>query len=401
MFFLVSCSSSVDPLQVDYFRSVYKPVLETVSTSGEDFEGSFKKVTFSADGMKIRDFAIWFTEQFNKGFVYEEALNEKLIHAEVKDTTELELINVISRHLNVEAITVGNTVFLGKVERDDKAVFIRKVKGVKVEDLRTIVENLSGSEGSALKGHVTSDGIVFMFDTERSLKPFANAFDQLARIQVDAWVVQLYLIDFKDSELKNLGIDLSASGNLAYQFLEGGLNPLDSGIKANVLLNALIDVSSKSEAVRIVGQPLFVMSDGSNFLFENKDSIPYIKRVATETGFIQDEDVEFIDSGIFIKCNLRELSQGSLLNLNITNSKILAFDENNLPIRNIVTVNSEAPLSSSGIYLLAQSDYVAQSSSKEEIGGGTNYERSTLQVFARVFKLDRQFKGLAKKIPTN
>ena len=356
-----------------------------------------RRTSFSAQGMTIQDFAVWFSKEFGKGIIYESSFNNRKIYAEIRNGTATEISNAVARHLSTELVDLGNTIFIGAIKLDDMGVFVKKVKGVKVADLRAMVASFSGAEGSGLKGHVTDDGVVFLFDKEQGLLPFAKAFDQLASIKLDAWVVQLYLIDFKDEDLQDLGIDLTASGNLAYKMLEGGAGVLKSGFNANVLVDGLIQVSRQTDKIRIVGQPLFVMSDGSNFLIENKDSIPYVKRIATETGFIQDEEVEFIEAGIFIDVKLRELEEGSLLTLKLENSKILRFTENNLPVRNIVKVQSEVPLQTSGVYLIAQSDYVETSEQNKTLGFGSSYKRSTLQVFARVFKIDSKFKGLASR----
>jgi type II secretory pathway component GspD/PulD (secretin) len=194
----------------------------------------------------------------------------------------------------------------------------------------------------------------------------------------------------------SFGIDLSASGNVAYRFLESAtLDGLESGINANVLLNGLVKASNTSDSVSIVSQPLFVMRDGSDFTFENTDNIPYVKRIATEEGFISDSEVVFISTGLKIKVTLRELGEGALLSLDIKNDTIIEInEESGLPRTNGTAVSSETPLSSTGIYLLAQSDYTENSYSYKTFGKSQKVKKSTLQIFARVFKIDNRFKGL-------
>ena len=137
------------------------------------------------------------------------------------------------------------------------------------------------------------------------------------------------------------------------------------------------------------------MRDGSEFKFENTDSFPYVQRIATEQGFIQDTNIQFYDAGLSIDIKLREMRQGALLSLRIINSKVLEITESGLPRVNRVSVTSETPLKSTGVYLLAQSDYQQKNNSYRFFGKKFSSQRSTLQVFARVFKIDRKFKGLS------
>ena len=93
--------------------------------------------------------------------------------------------------------------------------------------------------------------------------------------------------------------------------------------------------------------------------------------------------------------NLREMVKGSLLSLNLVNSKVLAIDKKSqLPILNSVTIESEVPLHESGIYLLCQSDYSEQRFDSSYTHKNQSQTTSVLQIYAKVFKLDREFKGL-------
>jgi hypothetical protein len=139
------------------------------------------------------------------------------------------------------------------------------------------------------------------------------------------------------------------------------------------------------------------MRDGKTFNFSNKTSFPIIKRVATETGFIEDSDVEFIDAGMDLEVSIREMLKGSLLTLKFDNSKVIGFSDNNLPIRNIVSVNSEVPLHSSGVYLLCQSDYSESSLNTSFTHRNKTVRKSQLQIYAKIFKLNRNFEGITDK----
>ena len=159
--------------EIDYFESVYKPVQAAAVVASVERKVDLKRTSFSASGMSMQDFSVWFSNEFNKGIIYDQSFNKTLIYAEIRDATYVEVCNSISRHLNTEIVDLGNTIFIGKVKLDDMGVFIRKIKGVRVEDLKAMVASFGGGEGTALKGHVTSDGVVFLFDKAQSLLPFS------------------------------------------------------------------------------------------------------------------------------------------------------------------------------------------------------------------------------------
>ena len=380
--------------------NIYKTVInETkIVKSKEDF----KQITFSARQMSIKDFAVWFSDTYSIGFIYSENLSIKKIDLELKDASIIEVVNSVARFLNTDVIQLDNSYFVGEQKASDNGVLVKKVRGVSVEDLKLIMESVTNQEGSK-SASVTSDGVVFLIDKEQNLRPVLRALESLEQDYKTAWVVQLYMFDLETEQVQNLGIDLSASGNVAYRLLKPDLLGLDGDLQ-NVLLEGLIDFSKGSDYVQLVSSPLFVMRDGKEFSFSNLNSFPYVQSITTQEGFIEQGEVSFIDSGMDLKVTLREMLKGSLLNLTFVNSKVLAIDPNSqLPILNSVTVQSEVPLHSSGVYLLCQSDYSEQRFNSSFSHKNQTQIKSQLQIYAKVFKLDRQFKGMrelqAKNFP--
>jgi hypothetical protein len=396
-FLFASCKSIVDP-KIENFKTIYNQVIDDPTEKLKTLDE--KKITFSARQMPIKTFAIWFSDTYEVGFIYQENLSNKLLDLELKNATIAEVINSVSRFLNVDVIRNGNSYFVGIQKPTDKGVLVKKVRGVSVEDLKNIMTGVTGGEGDQSVS-VTSDGVVFLIDKEQNLQPILTALEQLEQDYKTAWVVQLYLFDLDTEKVQNMGIDLSVSGNLAFRLLEPEI--LNSnGANYNLLLDGLVDISNGSDSVNLVSQPLFVMRDGKTFNFSNLNSFPYVQRITTQEGFVEDSDVEFIESGMDLKVNLREMIKGSLLTLDFHNSQVIGFDPNtNLPIRNIVTVNSEVPLHSSGIYLLCQSDYSETTINSSFTHKNQMVRKSQLQIYAKVFKLDKGFKGIKEVTAKN
>ena len=240
---------------------------------------------------------------------------------------------------------------------------------------------------------LTNDGILVVSAKEQILASYASMVDQLLLFEVPSWVVQLYFFEFKDTEELRKSIDLSASGSVAFRFLEPDIAQ-KSGMFSDMAFRSLLDYSRSSDNLTIVSQPVFVLREGADVVFENTDSIPYVKRVATEEGFIADSDVEFIDAGLSLKVALREMQKGALLTLDLKNTKILSINDIGLPRLNRVSLASEVPIRHTGIYMLAQSDYKEFSKSFKSIGENTASSKTLLQVYARCFRVHRDFKGV-------
>lgn len=392
LFFLCSCQNQVHK-DLDILRNVYTRV--STSTEKTIDSQSKKIISFSANQMPMKTFAIWFSDTYQISFIYQENLSSKLLNLEFKNASIQEVIDAVSRYLGVDVIRNQNSYFVGMQKPTDKGVLVKKVRGVSVEDLKSIMSGVVGGEGDQ-GASVTSDGVVFLIDKEQNLQPILRALEQLEQDYKTAWVVQLYLFDLDVEKVTNAGVDLSMSGNVAYKLLSTQLLSLPD-FNYNAVLDGLIDVSHSHDSIKLVSQPLFIMRDGKSFNFTNKTSFPYVKKVTTETGFIEDSDVEFIDSGMDLKVSIREMLKGSLLTLKFDNSKVIGFSDSGLPVRNIVTVNSEVPLHSSGVYLLCQSDYSESNLNTSWTHKNKTVRKSQLQIYAKIFKLDRKFEGITDK----
>lgn len=393
--FFISCRSDINTKNIDFLNSVYRPVLDDeFLKKTKDIQEDLKRVSFSANEMKMSDFASWFADRFNMGLIYNDDLSGKTINAELRDANKYEICNAVARYFNTDITDLGTTFFIGEQKLSDSAVLVRKVRGVKVEDLKGILNSLQSRGSQSSQGHVTSDGVIWMFNTVEALQPFNTAFDQLENIDRDAWVVQLYLFDFNKSKAKAIGLDVTGAGNIAVRMLADNSTP-SFEFNSNAVLNGLINISDESDTVSIVAQPLFVVSDGFPAKSSNTLSIPYITKITTENGFIEDSGLNFIESGLDINVQIRELSKGSILSLDLTNSKVIQLLDNGLPVRNIANITSETPLATSGVYLLAQSDYIEKKLGDQTIGYEDSYLESSVQVYARVYKLDRKFRGLS------
>ncbi len=402
LIFLCACSTP-DTATIEFFKSVYSPDNEQLFVN-QSQTLEFKKVSFSAQGITIQDFSVWFAKEFAQGLIFSNVFNDQKLYLELRNASAEDVCNSVARHLNTSFTSLGSTYFIGERQLKELAVYVKKVRGAKVTDLRNIITGLTGDGGA--KGNVSDDGIVFLLDTQESLLSFARAFEQLEAINSDAWVVQLYLFDFKETFIQDLGIDLSGSGNLAYKLLADSQKlpiyqlPFDDIIKhssksltGSLTLDALIRASRTNDNIKLINQPLFIMRDGSNFQFKNVEKIPFVKKVATQEGFISDTDVTFIDIGLILNVQLRELKHGNLLNINIENSQILAINDG-LPTFSSTTITSETPLAGSGIYLIAQNNFSEKGKTTFIFGSSDSQKSRTLQIFARVFKLSPKFQSI-------
>jgi hypothetical protein len=60
----VSCSN-IHQEDIAFFKSVYKPILATPQTETAKQIQDSKRISFSAEGITMKDFAIWFSREFD------------------------------------------------------------------------------------------------------------------------------------------------------------------------------------------------------------------------------------------------------------------------------------------------------------------------------------------------
>ena len=201
----------------------YYNMLETIKR--QNTKGvSEEKYTFSATEMKFREFAFWFVRKTSKGFVYSNELDEKIISVEFFNATCEEIINAISQRFDVKYELNGNTYFVGSLKDEETSYLVRKINGLKYEDMKTGLETMKTTKS---KVYVTQQGILFYSDRASNIKKIETVLSDLENIQINTWVVQFFIIQLVDDKSFNFGMENATSGDISLllkNFIKPDLN---------------------------------------------------------------------------------------------------------------------------------------------------------------------------------
>ena len=383
LFLCSGCSYFGKVPEHDPFVKLYniKPVSKKPLSSDN---GKSLSLTFSAKNMPLSAFCRIVSDKTNVGIVFNSSLSNSLISGEFKDSNVGEVLNVISRQLNVECLRVGATYFLGKIRPEDRGVLVKKVRGFNPDELKTSISTLLSDVG---KVEAFSSGIVVVSDREHILSKINTMCNYIEAGFSGSWIVQLYFVIVRKGAMANAGFDTTSSGKFSYDISNSTLNVED------IRLDGLFKVVSQSSFADMYASPMLLMRDGVSGTWKDGERIPIPKKSVSNYGVVTTEDFEYIDTGLNITCTVRESSSGAVLNLNVSISDVIRYVEYS-PVTSQCVFNSEFELKQNKVYLIGEmSRYKILNTQNNILNFGTDRGKSVIQVWGSVYRIGDVCKG--------
>lgn len=308
---------------------------------------SNEKYTFSASNMNFREFAFWFVRKTSKGLVYSNEMDEKLISVEFFNATIEEIINAISQRFDVKYELNGNTYFIGNLKDEESSYYVRKVNGLKYDDLKTGLETLKTTKS---KIHITQQGILFYSDRASNITKIESIINELENIKINTWIVQFFIVQFVDDKSFNFGMENVTSGDISL-FLKNFVTP---DLKAGDLLfkmNAVL--SGKDTGSKVISSPMVLVTQGTKAIWQDGSEIPVPNKTVSDSGTVTTSGYTRLQTGLQIECTLYETRKGALMDLTIEDSSILNYIEYS-PVLNKIKLQSQFQLNENSVYLIGE-----------------------------------------------
>ena len=308
---------------------------------------SNEKYTFSASNMNFREFAFWFVRKTSKGLVYSSEMDEKLISVEFFNATIEEIINAISQRFDVKYELNGNTYFIGNLKDEESSYYVRKVNGLKYDDLKTGLETLKTTKS---KIHITQQGILFYSDRASNITKIETIINELENIKINTWIVQFFIVQFVDDKSFNFGMENVTSGDISL-FLKNFVTP---DLKAGDLLfkmNAVL--SGKDTGSKVISSPMVLVTQGTKAIWQDGSEIPVPNKTVSDSGTVTTSGYTRLQTGLQIECTLYETRKGALMDLTIEDSSILNYIEYS-PVLNKIKLQSQFQLNENSVYLIGE-----------------------------------------------
>ena len=369
-------------------HDLLKPVFTDSFTSKEKsgvrkvIEKDFARFTFSVYQMPIREFALYLSRECNVSIVYSQKISESTVSGDFLNESVTEILNSVARSLDVVLIRNSDRLFyLGSLPDDEKACFVSRVYGFTPDDIRKSIETISGFSG---KCNVTSNGVLVVTDKQSIINRVASLIEDFQKYVPDTYILQLYLVTFKDERNINLGLDLHTSGELSLLLSDSSLkfNVSSFGWRMSQVLEG------KNYGSRIVSSPLMLLVPGLPCIWQNGSSIPVPQKTVSDSGTVTTSGFTNVDVGLKIEVTITEHTfNTNIVNLKLEDSSVLSYVDYN-PVKSQTLYNSTFTLEHGKVYLVGELN-------RSNTGSGLNnlfgFKRENtverIAIFAKCFRM--------------
>ena len=330
---------------------VYTADLSSTKESPGQSDLAIVKYSFSADGMPFAMFMRWLSDRSGFGFVCQEGLESKTISAEIKDATVEEIFDSVSRSVKLNYIRIGNTFFIGDIKKEDRAVFVRKVRSISSDFLKPSIEVLLSDVG---KVSVSPQCIVVVSDVPAVLARVSEVCDKVESSFSGTWILQFYITLQKKTLDLDVGAKVNTSGAVSYALAKGeGEDKFSFTDQESFSQNVEAVLQHKSEYIKLVSAPLMLLRDGSSSEWYDGVTIPVPQYSISQYGVRTVSGYKDYRAGFSLSCKIRETLKGCILECRYESSNIVGYTES-IPHISKSSLNFNTEIRSGKIYLVGE-----------------------------------------------
>lgn len=376
-FICISCSQIVDIKQDDPFRMLYgRSVVPSRSTFSKSEDSP--RLTLSCYNMPLPLFCRILSDKFNVGMVYVEALSNKVITAEFKDTDFSSVLNVVSRQLSVDIVRVGNTYFVGSLRPEDRAILVRRVFGYETSELKSMISTMLSSNG---KCSVLSNSVAVIADHESVIRRITELLEYMDSVESDTWILQLCFVLLRKDALLEAGFDVKSSGTISYNISENRLDLSDFSIEG------LFNLASSSSFADLYASPMLLIRDGKTGKWKDGQKVPIAQKTISDSGTVTTTGYNYTETGFIVSATVKQSKRGGLVTLSIEKSDISSYvEEAPLTVQSVYTTEIEMePLKP---YLLGElSQFKVLDTQRNVLNFGRDKGKTAMQVWGQLYRI--------------
>ena len=352
-FFLITqfCGCKNKDLESDPFRLLYTRDLNLSSDVVSADSPIGEKYTFSADGMPFPLFMRWLSDRSGFGFVAQEGIESKTVSIEIKNATIEEIFDTVSRSLKLNYLRIGNTFFIGDIRKEDRCVFVRKIKSVSRDFLHQSLLALLSETG---KCAVSQDCIAVVSDVPAVLLRVSEICDKVETVSSGTWILQFYITLQKKTLDLDVGAKVNTSGAVSYALAKGqGEEKFSFTDSESISQNVEMVLQTKSEHIKLVSAPLMLLRDGSFSEWYDGITIPVPQYSISQYGVRTVSGYKDYKAGFSLRCQIRETLYGCVLECKYESSNIVGYTES-IPHLSKSSLQFNTELRSGRIYLVGE-----------------------------------------------
>ena len=375
-------SSEDDPFRLLYSSSTPPKIPVSRSSAAEPV------LTLSAHLMPFSVLSRVISDKFDIGLVFSEQLYNKTITAEFKKTSLSDVLNVVSRQLDVDTVHVGNTYYIGKLRSQDRGVLVRKVIGFGNDDLLKACQGVISDQG---KVAVIGSGVVAASDIESCIVRLVELLDYLDNLDQPVWIVQLAFLTINRDILLEGGLKVTTSGTVSY-------NATDNEFKLkDINIDGIINSAMSSSFADVHSSPMLLVREGSSSVWKFGRRVPVPKKTTSSYGVVTTTGFDYIDVGFNVTAKVSRSRAGGLLELEISKSDIESYVET-APVTTQNSYTFTVDMVPLAPYLLGELQNFKDLNSQSDIlNFGKQRGKSVVQVWGQIYRISAS--GTSAKFP--
>lgn len=347
-------------------------------------------------------FVRWYVDTFGKGVVVSPEIGARTISLDLRQSTGAEIMQMAARVLGVGSALLGNTYYLGAVDKTDSAVYVTKVTRLQKPQIEGIVRMLLSGTGAI---QALDNGVAIITDVPEVLTKVERTLNDLESVQSDCWVVQLLITEgsqtlsemFGLAGTPEIGISAvinsnlfgSASGSTDGQKTQSGA--AQTQVNLSAVLDSALYANRARGAFSAVYAPMVISLDGEPVTMHSGRTYRYQKFTTSQYGVSSADGISSVTDGLQLNMLVRESGrEDAILDLSLSLSTVEG-ELNGLPVTAERTLKTRAQVRSGGFYVLGRLEYenISRNKSVGVMQWLKDHGRTDqrVYVFARVYRI--------------
>jgi hypothetical protein len=294
------------------------------------------------------------------------------------------VLDAMARQLHVEVHRQSERLyFVGDLRPEDRAVLVRRVRGLEQQEIKQAVGTIVGG-GTSVKAF--PDGLLVVADKAAVLSRVEELIQGIESAGRPAWAVQLFLVTMTDDDLAEMGFDINPSVDVAVSYASAAA----AGVPAVELssgLEAVLKAARERSTMRLVAEPFFYMVDGDKAEYNRVRILAVPTSTITETGNFLTTGYQPFQAGTTVHVGIREVGERAvLLACDVTLSDLRNVTAEGFPESDSRQYQTKALCHTGGVYLLGSINLEERRRSRGNwlhLGRSTDTGREVMQIWCR------------------
>jgi len=262
--------------------------------------------------MRVGDLVDELGRQSGRSVICDEGLAERRVTMRLREGESVEeALSLAARAVDAELIQRQGAWIVGKRQRGDQTVLVRRVRSLDSGDVeRALKTILTAGEGNLV---AYKDGVVILVEAPDVIERAQRMLDELEVVQRSQWEMEVHLVTMTQRDYVDLGLDSTPSVELAVsQTIGSQAAGLVDHARLNAKLSTVLTAAQQRSSMSVEAQQKFILLDGETFSFNDETKVPVPKKSVSNEGTVQTIGMAFETAGTTVSCKIREMSARSL-----------------------------------------------------------------------------------------